>query len=440
MNSNSAKPFRRYLHSKAAFEQVINFGENQPFKGAEMVYPTMAILRRGQPESTFQSLFIEDTYRFADLGTSLEQPLVETVSDVTGLDEWRFQSVELTRLFQKIIAGKQTLGDAVGEQIYRGIVTGYNDAFIIDAATCRRLIDKHPSSAEIIKPMLRGQNLRPWYHVNDKQHLVWAYQGINISSYPVILDYLTQFQAQLAKRWEASRGQCEWYELRPCTYYDEFLESKIFWPDIAKLPRFSMDDSGYYANNKCYLVARGRYSLLAILQSRISWFSISQVATPLRLRAGLWQYQLFSQFIERLSIPELTTTQESQLAEYAEQITGLARERYQLHENMRETISADFGDGMNISTRVALYEWWQLENDSALSQEIKHQFKKEIPLGNRREWRGFLSEQKAEHKRLTDEIIRLETALNVVVYKAFNLTPEEIDLIERATKYPYGAV
>jgi hypothetical protein len=160
----------------------------------------------------------------------------------------------------------------------------------------------------------------------------------------------------------------------------------------------------------------------------------------LRLRGGLWQYQSKIQFVERLPIPELTASQERDLAAIAEEITGLARGRYQVHQNMRHIISTDFGDRQPISTRVALYEWWKFEDERALSEQIQHVFGQEIPLRSRSEWQGFLADEQAKHQDLTAQIIDLEIRMNDIVYDTFDLTPEERQLIEEATKYPYGEV
>ncbi|RMF81546.1 MAG: hypothetical protein D6737_04715 [Chloroflexi bacterium] len=441
MNSNSATEFRKYIHANAAFETVVNFGENQPFKGAEMVYPTIAILRRGDAKPTFRHLFVEDVMPRLQLGEALEEiEWAESLSEITAMSEWRFQAKELTALFKKINQNKETLDKVVEGRIYSGIKTGLNEAFVIDGATRKRLIDEHPSSAEIIKPMLRGQDLRPWYQKDSQLYLIWTYIGIEIESYPAIKNHLTPFRPALEKRADCLSGQCQWYELRPCNYYDEFNEAKIFWPDISKLPRFSFDENGLYSNDKCFFQIYDDKNLLSILNSRVTWFALSQIATPLRLRAGLWQYQSKIQFIKRLPIPELTAQQERDLASIAEEITALARDRYRLHENVRTIISADFGDRQPISTRVALYEWWNLEDDSALNDELQRRFDTSIPLNKRGEWRQFLAEQKAEHEKFTQDIIDREVRMNAIVYDAFKLTAEERALIEKATKYPYGEV
>src|SRR5690606_12546845 len=116
--------------------------------------------------------------------------------------------------------------------------------------------------------------------------------------------YLRGFQKRLAGRWEPAHGQCEWYELRPCDYYAEFEKPKIVWPDISKLPRFSWNE-GHYLSNTGFMIGDAHQWLLGLLQSRVLWFAISQYAQPLRLRAGLWQYRVIPQFVERLPIPDL---------------------------------------------------------------------------------------------------------------------------------------
>ncbi len=146
--------------------------------------------------------------------------------------------------------------------------------------------------------------------------------------------------------------------------------------------------------------------------------------------------QLMAKIIDRVFVYD---NQESDLAAIAEEITALARQRYQQHESMRQTIRSEF-DGDEISTRVALYRWWELDDEKALSDEIQRRFDQEIPLNKRSEWRGFLAEQKAGHQDLSGQIIALETRINAIVYDALDLTPEERQLIEETTKYPYGEV
>jgi len=358
----------------------------------------------------------------------------------------------LALLLQKVIGSHQSLGNLVKDKIFYGVLTGSTDVFVIDATKRKQLIAEHPSSAEIIKLTLRGQDARPWYQIDGHQYLICAQHGIDIKRYPAILRYLESHKDLLEPKpadwndkkdgtWQGrSAGTYKWYEwISPVAYFEEFSKPKIVWSDISKLPRFSWDADGKFYTNTVYSVGNASLPLLALMQSRVHWYFIAQLATPLRLRAGLWQYRLFKQFIERLPIPDLSVEQESSLATIAEEITGLAQSRYTLHEDFRHVLRSEFGGG-EISTRVALYRWWEFSDEKVLSDEINKQFKREIPFGKRLKWREFLTDQKAEHIRLTNQIIGLETRMNDIVYDAFDLTPEERALIEKATKYPYGAV
>ncbi len=453
MNSNSAKPFREYIHANAALEWVANFGENQPFKGAEMVYPTIAVMRRDAPRETFRNLFVEGVVRRDDMGAALASVTewTDSLSEVTAMDEWRFQAADLSHLYGKVTANHNTLAKFIGNQIYYGIKSGFNDAFVIDDATRDRLIREHLSSTEIIKPLLRGQDLRPWYSLNSGVNLIVSHQGIEIEQYPAIMHYLQNYRERLEPKpseWDdrkdgewggRSSGSYEWYELQTSfSYAHVFAGRKIFLPDIAKLPRFSLSDHNQFVNDTGAVIVPDSTSVLALLNSRVLWFAFSQIAIPLRLRAGLWQYRAKLQFIRRLPIPDLTAQQDSDLAAIAEEITGLARRRYALHEDMRHRLSADLVGGQPLNE--ALSAWWQLADGSALRAELKKAFKSDIPLRDRSEWDGFLASEQSKHADLTAQIVALETRLNAIVYDAFDLSPDERDLIERATQYPYGAV
>lgn len=76
----------------------------------------------------------------------------------------------------------------------------------------------------------------------------------------------------------------------------------------------------------------------------------------------------------------------------------------------------------------------------AFRAEIKQVYKRDIALGERDEWEAWLNDRAAKHRAYTQEIVRLETLLNARVYALFDLSPEEIGLIEASTKYRYGEV
>ncbi len=341
----------------------------------------------------------------------------------------------------------RTLKDITQNRMFYGVKTGLNEAFIIDQMTRDKLVREDPACTAIIKPMLRGEDLRPWYQENEGRWLIFTRRGIDIDSYPAVKDYLQQFREQLEPR-TADRdsttshgrkpGTYKWYEIQDSVdYYNEFDKPKIFWPDIARFPRFSWDERGQFVNNKGYILSPPDASLLGILQSRVCWFCISRLCAPLGERLGLMIYQHFTQFMINLPIPTLTEVQREQIGTLARQLTDVAQRRYEVRRKTAHRILHDLGNGLEARLNQRLELWWDLSFPE-FRAEVQRVFKRDIPLKDRDDWEELLRERATQIRTLTDEIVRLETLLNAAVYVVFDLNDEEIALIERETKYKYG--
>ena len=111
-----------------------------------------------------------------------------------------------------------------------GIKTGLNEAFIIDNQTKEALINEDPRSAEIIKPILRGKDIKRWRARWAKLWLIDTHNGygnvpaINVDDYPTLKSHLNGFNGRLTKRYD--KGSTP-YNLRNCAYYEEFAREKL---------------------------------------------------------------------------------------------------------------------------------------------------------------------------------------------------------------------
>ena len=405
--------------------------------------------------------------------------------------EWRFQPAAVTALFDRIMATGRPLDEVVEGRIYRGVLTGLNDAFIVDQATRDRLVAADAGCTPLLRKMLRGEDLRPWYQEDEGRWLITMPCGFtrarsNLREEEPAWQWLTAIHPSLASHLlpfaESARKRSDqgdfWWELRSCDYYSAFDQPKIFWPDIAKLPRFSWDEGGAYANNKGYLIAEPDPAILAILQSRVSWFCISQICTPLRLRGGLWQFQPFKQFVERLRIPELDADTRALLADLATRATAIARDRYALHGQVRHRLLTDFAlptvtqasslcpaagrmpaslakvtqasslchdrqDAcLTLNTRLA--EWWTLDF-AAFRSELRKSLKAEIPVKERQQWEEALAGWRGQHDTLTARLTAIEQEIDDHVCRLFNLSDADRRLLADHARhamidYPYGAV
>jgi hypothetical protein len=246
--------------------------------------------------------------------------------------------------------------------------------------------------------MRRGEDLRPWYQEDEGKWLIALPHKWTAATFGAGLDESKAWcalqgrhpslSAHLAPFGEAARKRQDkgeyWWELRPCDYYDAFDTPKIFWPDIAKSPRFVWDDSTTRIGNTAYFLSLATPYLLGVLASRVSWYSISQLSQTFGERAGIQRYRLFTQTMSRLPIPDASTTYRGAIAALALAITEQARARYAVDRQTRHRILIDLG-APAAALNQKLTTWWELDFAGFLA-EVRKTFKREIPVRQRDDW------------------------------------------------------
>ena len=204
---------------------------------------------------------------------------------------------------------------AAGTSIYRGILTGYNAAFLVDDATQQALVDEDPRSADLLKPILRGRDIRPYRAQWAGLWLIATFPsvGVQIDEYPAIKRHLLNHgKARLEQSGKALTGGLRarkrtphrWYELQDtCAYHAEFGCEKLFWMDISPEARFAHSESEVYCNNTVYLMTGSYLKYLAvILNSRLTSWYVSRIARTTGL--GLPRWESFT--VEQVRIPHVS--------------------------------------------------------------------------------------------------------------------------------------
>jgi hypothetical protein len=448
LRANYATPLRAFLREQVTVEQLIDLGDNRVFADAPDVYPAIPIVRKAAPpeDHTAQAA----TFSRGEGLKEFERQVTAKLTPVSIHDQqdsgWQLGADVGRSLALKLLQTGKSLAEYTENRMFRGVLTGANEVFIIDQARRDTLIAADPSSAALIKPILRGEDLRPWYQEQEGRYVIFTRRGVAIENYPAIKASLEQHRAALEPRpadWQGNNwpgrkpGSYQWYEIQDSVdYYQAFDQPKILWPDIAKFPRFSWDEDGTYVNDKGAIVVPSSPYVLGILQSRVNWYCISQLCVPLGERAGSNRYQQKLQFISRLPIPDAPEPERQVIGDLAMQITEEAKARYALHRRARNRILSDLGtSGKGLNQKLTA--WWQLDFP-AFREEIRKVFKREIALKERDDWEEWLQEQRRRHERHTAAIVAGETELNAHVYRLFDLNAEEIALIEASTKYQYG--
>ena len=149
-------------------------------------------------------------------------------------------------------------------QINYGIKTGYNDAFIIDTAKRDEILancqseDERERTAELIRPILRGRDIKRYGYnwanlwlINTHNGIRGKLERIHIEDYPAVKAHLDQYWDRISKR--ADKGDTP-YNLRNCAYLEDFSKPKIIYPNMTKYMPFVYDEANFMTNQKCFII------------------------------------------------------------------------------------------------------------------------------------------------------------------------------------------
>ncbi|MFG6596224.1 Eco57I restriction-modification methylase domain-containing protein [Sulfitobacter sp. 1A13368] len=423
--TGSGKPLREYLLKEATIESVVDFGDLQVFEGVNTT-PAILTMKRGLASKDHELRFWQlDALPEANFQATWEAAAGPYPQAALGAGSWELENTALRTLRDKIRTDKKTLKDVYGSPLY-GIKTGLNAAFVIDSATKERLCAQDPRSVELLKPLLKGGDLARWHIQPEGWWIIYIPKGmIDIGDYPAIRDWLLPFREAL----EARATKQAWFELQQdqLGYVAGFEEEGICFPDMSQGPKFSMAPAGYLYETTTFKI-NADFTLLALLNSRLFWFCLRGEANA--LRGGEWRLRLKRQYIEPLPIPQSNDNSQAELAQGAKKISGLAKERLALQTALTRRIPDLCPPGREPKLTNKLKEWWALPDFAAFRAEVKKVFKTDIPLADRSDWEDWINRDRAEIARLTAEIAQAEAKIDSIVYELFDLTEDEIALLE----------
>lgn len=331
MRAGFGKALRSWLAERRLLE-IIDFGDLPVFEEAT-TYPCILSWQKAEPAEIFRAANVPEL-RTEDFTDYL--PTISFTSLQTGLspEGWTLADAATQQLLEKLRRTGTPLGDYVKGKIYYGIKTGYNEAFVIDAATKDQLIASDPSSAKVIKPFLAGRDVKRYQVPKAEKYLLfipWHFPLHNDESisgaspkaeaalkeqYPALYDYLVGHKDRLSARNKAETGiRYEWYALQRCaaTYYEEFDREKIIIPAIVNKPSYTIDKEQHYSNDKTSIIpiTDKDYYLLALLNSKAVDFVLQRISSA--KRGGYFEYKPV--YVSQLPMADASTQLKERLSQ-----------------------------------------------------------------------------------------------------------------------------
>ncbi len=326
------KSLRDLLTGQTQAQIILDFGDAPVFDAA--AYPCIVLAAKGKPapDHAYRGLMADnhiDLEKITIIFDSAAQMLLQT----SGVQPPASNS-SIAALIEKLMGEGKPLKEYVKGRLYRGIVSGLNEAFVVDQSTYDQLMVEDSRNTEIIKPFLRGRDLNRYAIHNP--HLFLLYVGWNcpILEYPAVLAQLERYHKQLANRPEVKQGRVPWFALSryAADYNTEFDWPKIVYPELASRAEFSFDLSGSYLDSTVYCIPTRDKYLMAILNSSLLDFLLMHLSPAVRggfhryKREYMWHLPIVEPSLEDLARLETLIDQLQTLGGQGPQAEALERE------------------------------------------------------------------------------------------------------------------
>ena len=236
-----------------------------------------------------------------------------TPSAFTSSESW----VILLPIEQSIKRKIEAVGKPLKDwdiQINYGIKTGCNEAFIIDEAKRAEILsncqseDERKRTEAIIRPILRGRDIRRYDYVDSGKYLINTHNGvkekgippIDVTDYPAIKDYLDSFGDAVMLR--SDQGDTP-YNLRNCAYLEEFEKPKLFYADICRQLNFCYSEEYVICSNSAYFISSNQRDTILYLEKYLNHRLINWYYRTISVQLGNEAMRMFSIYVLNIPIP-----------------------------------------------------------------------------------------------------------------------------------------
>lgn len=327
MQASYGKDLRRYLVTKTNPLQLIDFGQAKLFDGAT-VFVNILMFEKSSYKDKVQACLMPLDYQVSKV--NLSNYFKINTQELTNLNENTWNVSYTGKINIKIEGIGVALGNWKNVEFYRGITSGFNEAFHINIDTYDYLISKNDNIKSIAKMLLRGKDIKRYAYDYNNLFILNTHNGvreINLPSvnvpkdYPEIYEHLSQWKSELENRQD--KGD-HWTNLRNCAFLMEFDKPKIIWIEISDKGNYAFDDKGMYLTNSAYFLTCKDDSvnlkyLLAVLNSKIADFYFSQKTA--RIAGGRMRYT--KQYVQQIPVPQISVEEQKPFASLANCVLAL---------------------------------------------------------------------------------------------------------------------
>jgi hypothetical protein len=432
-NTEYGIPLRNHL-SNLSINQIVNFEQVAIFEGA-LVSSVLITITKARPTS--EDLFLVEFQKESmnaekfDCELQISRRLIKRSLLVNA--PWLFGENEILSIINKIKEKGVQFGDLPELKINRGITTGFDDAFIISEELYIQLIRKDENNSKILKPILKGKDIKRYSIDDSKLWIINSHNGLNNKTerinlendYPLLYEHLntinTLSKGKVEKR--SDKGK-HWTNLRSCAFLEEFDREKIVWGLITGNWNFALDKNFNYLSSASYFLTTDKYPLkfiLCLLNSRLYQFYFENIGEQ---TAG-GAYVLKKTSVEKFILPIVPIEIQNLLIEKVDLIIQTTESINKLRQTFLSLLNSKY-NLEKVNNKIE--NWYHLEFNDFIKELGKIGLK--LSLSDELEWLNFFKDQKLKVSVLIDQLSKTEKEIDRLIYSIFGLTEAEIKIVE----------
>jgi anti-anti-sigma regulatory factor len=350
MRAKYGEKLRRFFKEKTTLKQIIDFNGYQVFD-ATVDTNILLFQKASQQNNIVRFLNIQpDFTQDTDITDYFNSHKLEMKQSELDSNCFTFADETVMNLKRKIEQRGTPLKNW-DVKIYRGVLTGFNEAFIIDTETKDRLCKEDPKSIEILKPILRGRDIQRYSYKWAGLWIIkiesgWTNKNRDRKepetffkeSYPAVYKHLKTFGNTKGKGkglYNRDDQGDYWWELRDCDYYDEFEKEKIVWQEIVREPSFAYDTKNNYCEATSFLMTgKNLKYLIALLNSKPVTFFFKQFYAGGGLGEEGYRYK--KAFLEQLPIPKIAESDQKPFIDLVDKILAITKDEDYLQNKEKQ--------------------------------------------------------------------------------------------------------
>jgi len=424
LQAGYGKPLREFFLTQR-LTNLIDFGDLQIFEGAT-TYPCIFIAEKNQPQNEIVISVLNKDMASDFYSNVLENQLVFQQSKFSG-GTWVISSNKEKELLEKLNTKNKSLEKLINGQSYRGVLTGFSEAFFVNKDLRSSLIQEDRTAENVLFPFLKGRDLNKWQTPHVTNYLVATFPSfhLNIENHPSIKNHLLNFGKERLEQsgFKGSRKKTnnKWFETQDTIgYWEEFAKPKIMYQVFQVKPNFIYDEQGLYCNNSMWIIPTDSKALVAVLNSKMGWWLISKYCT--QIQNG---YQLIWNYFKLIPIPELANLNNS-LDEKAETMILFNNTLQEQSQKFQRTIQRKF-ELEQLSKK--LQDWYLLTYPEFINELSKKKIK--LSLSEEAEWEDYFLQESKKTLVLKTNIDATDKEIDKIVYGLYGLTEDEIEIVEK---------